>query len=274
MEGGSILVSPGGTLIVHDSDLNGSSPETHWSFQVYGRIEMSNSSLSGSGGLMMRYAATIGSQITDSHLHDNHPRAVYLASRAELAFTDNTVTGNTNGLDVNDATAHIKDNVFVGNSGFAVLLYSTVIGSRLTGPVIANVEGNAIGHGGGGMHFQEGYERFVFVHENLFTNLTVGLRLQGAGEESGQADFSENSIVDNHVAAANFGQVGHREALNEITGYHVDLGDSWLGEAGATWDPKDRNNLQGPFHTDQLADHDPVTQLWPRLESVKDQCGC
>lgn len=267
--GGGILVAPGGTLRIEDSELKQHAQSDYWSFQVFGRLMMNNSALKGSYGIDLHYAGTIGSQIENSLFHKNHDHAVFVLRRGEVTFNNNLVVENNQGIRVKDATAHVEDNVFLGNPSFAIVLTSSLIGSRTFGPTMAQVSGNVIAHGGGGLGIQEGDSAWIKVQQNLLTNLTIGMRLQEGDESGGQAEFTKNSLVDNHAAAANLPRGGEREAISDLVGYSVDLGDSWLGPEGAVTELDARNYLYGPFNTSELLDHDPVIHLWQKLQDIE-----
>ncbi len=272
--GGSIVVAPGGSIVVEHSELERhSEADPLWPFLVFGSIRMSESLLAQSHGIELRYPDAAPSVITGSRFIDNRDHAVSLINRAELEFKDNLVVGSVIGVRVNDATARIEENVFIGNSDFAINVVSTLVGSRVFGPAMVAAEGNVIAHGGGGFHFQEGNQLVNRVSSNLLTNLTVGFRFQEGDALGGQAELTQNSIVDNEAAASNFPRAGARAVISETLGYRVDLGDSWLGPAGATWEPDAPNHLYGPFHTGDLLDHDPVPHLWSRLEEAEQELG-
>lgn len=183
-DGGRILVAPGATLRIDDSEVKRHGQSDYWRFQVYGRLVMNNSVLKGSYGVDLHYAGTMGSRIEHSMFLQNHDYAVSVLRRGEVTFSNNTVFDNHQGIQVTDATASIQDNVFLDNPSYAIVLTSTVIGSRMFGPTMAQVEGNIVAHGGGGLDIQEGNADFVTVEENLLTNLTVGMLLH-EGDESG-----------------------------------------------------------------------------------------
>lgn len=273
-DGGGIHVAAGGTLVAEYTEFrrhNGADPV--WPFLVFGVLDMENSSLAQSHGIELRYPDPSESRITGSRFIDNADQAVLVINRAELEFNDNVVTGSPKGIQVKDASARIEDNVFIGNSDYSIYVVSTLIGSRVFGPAMVHAENNVVAHGGGGFHFQEGNQLVTRVSSNLLTNLTVGLRFQEGDALGGQAELGKNAIVDNQAAALNFPRAGARAILSETLGYNVDLGDSWLGPDGATWEPDAGNHLYGPFDTTDLSDHDPAAHLWSRLAQAEQELG-